>query len=195
MKKYNILAALLGGLLAGTSQTASADMEDWYTYWALGFSDHTYPEPLDTLVDLTDSLPGVSRSQVAIDILGFYWPVKDQKTIAGFVISGSGDRLEANGDYVQINQNLYGGSVMHYFGQEVGDGFFLRGDLGFAKASVSNNYGYSATSDTGSGLLLGVGYAIPVSAESRILFTLTTSTNNIEGDTYSTTAFRVGGLW
>lgn len=174
---------------------ASAVVESWYTYWGFGFANHTYEEPLDSAVEAVDSLPGVSRSQTAFDLLGFYWPLKDGKTSAGVILSGSADRLDDSWEYVQINQYLYAGSIMHFFGKEIGDGFFLRGDLGFAKAVVDTSYSNPVGSDTGSGILVGVGYGIPVSEGSRILITLTASSNNIEGHDYTSTALRIGGLW
>ncbi len=195
MKSKRFLSLSLFFGLSATSTMASAAVEDWYTYWGFGFSNHTYEEPLDSLVKTVDSFPGVTRSQTAYDLLGFYWPLKNNQTSAGFVISGSADRLDDGLGYVQINQYLYAGSVMHFFGKEIGDGFFVRGDLGFSKAVVSSSITNPVGSDTGSGILLGVGYGIPVSEESRVLISLTASTNTIEGHEYHSTAIRIGGLW
>jgi hypothetical protein len=193
-KRLIVLSLLVW--LAATSRLAMAEVESWYTYWGLGFAGHTYEEPLDSLIQAVDSQPGVSRSQVAYDLLGFYWPLRNGKTMAGFVLSGTSDRLEdAFGNYAQINQNLYGGSVMHFFGREIGDGFFLRGDLGLAKATVDSTFTNPVNSDTGTGVLLGLGYGIAVSEQSRVLITLTASSNHIEGHDYASTALRIGGLW
>lgn len=194
--KYNRLILLsLVIWLGGSAQLAMAEVEDWYTYWGIGFADHTYEEPLDSLIEYADSLPGVTRTQTAYDLFGFYWPFNSGKTMGGFVMSGTSDRLEDAWDSVTINQYLYAGSIMHFFGKEVGDGFFLRGDLGFAKAVVDTSFSNPQSSDTGNGILLGIGYGIPISEGTRILISLTTSHNNIEGDDYSATALRIGGLW
>lgn len=192
-KRLIFLTLALG--LGATSRIALGAVENWYTYWGLGFSNHTYEEPLDSLIKNVDSLPGVARSQMAYDLLGFYWPLQNGKTSAGFVISGTSDRLDDSWSYVQINQYLYAGSVMHFFGKEIGDGFFVRGDLGFSKAVVSTSNSNPVGSDTGNGILLGIGYGIPVSEESRVLISLTASTNTIEGHEYNSTAIRIGGLW
>ncbi len=194
MKKYGLLTAALTLWLAGSFQVAAAEVEDWYTYWSLGSASHTYDEPLDSAVQAVDALPGVSRTETAIDMLGFYWPMQNDKTAVGFVISGSADRLEDSWDYIQLNQYLYGGSVMHFFGEEIGDGVFLRGDLGISKLVVDSSVANIA-SDSGTGILLGVGYGIKVSEGFRVLLSLTASNNNIDGHDYKSTAFRIGGLW
>ena len=137
----------------------------------------------------------MERSQGAIDMFGFYWPINNH-SIGGFVISGSFDRLQDNfDDYFQINQYLYGASGMHFFGEEIGDGFFLRGDIGFSKSSFQSNFLADDESDYGSGYLLGVGYGIPISWNTRFLITVTYSNKTIEGDNYASSAITVGGLW
>ncbi len=191
MKKLLLMVLLLCPL-----QTF-AEEEDWYTYWSFGFSNNNYPGDLDYALDTLEAQPGVDRAEIAIDMLGFYWPVQD-KTILGFVISGSADSFTTPAGDMQINQYLYGGSVMKFFGKETGDGLFLRGDLGFAKAVITTDVGagtLSATSDTGLGMLVGVGYGIPVSEESRVLLSINFSNKDIEGDNWSAVTFNVGGLW
>ena len=195
MTKHGLLTAALTLWLAGSFQVAVAEVEDWYTYWSIGGASHTYDEPLDSAVQAADAWPGVSRTETAIDMFGFYWPMQNEKTAVGFVISGSADRLQDSWDHIQLNQYLYGGSVMHFFGEEIGDGVFLRGDLGFSKLVVDTSVTNPESSDTGSGILLGVGYGIKVSEGFRVLLSLTASNNNIDGHDYKSTAFRIGGLW
>lgn len=171
--------------------------EDWYTYWSFGFSDNTYPNELDVLLDTLESLPGVDRTQGAADMFGFYWPVQDRLNL-GFVISGTWDSFQTPIGDMQLNQYLYAASVMKFFGKEIGDGFFVRGDLGFARAvlNVDSSIGsFNSESDTGTGLLLGVGYGIPVSEESRVLLSFNVSSRKIGSDSYSAVSFNIGGLW
>ena len=183
-------------LLLCPLQTFAAQ-EDWYTYWSIGSADNSYPDDLDALLDAFDSLPGVDRTQGSMDMLGFYWPVKDKLNV-GFVISGSWDRFETSLGDMQLNQYLYAASAMKFFGKEIGDGLFLRGDLGFAKASITADTfigNYDGETDTGMGILLGVGYGIPVSEDSRVLLSLNVSNKDIEGDNWSAVTFNIGGLW
>jgi hypothetical protein len=194
MKKY--FTSLVGVLSTLCVANVNADVENWYTYWGLGIADHQYEEPFDSEIKSVESFSDVTHAEVALDTMGFYWPVGDQSsTIVGFAISGSGDRLDDGYDYIQINHYLYGASVMHFFGREPGDGFFVRGDYGIAKVSVTDSFDNYSSSDNGTGYLIGVGYGIPVSSGSRLLISLTSSSRTIEDEEYSTTAFTVGGLW
>jgi hypothetical protein len=191
-----ILASIVFVLLIPTAAYAdnASGVEDWYAYWAIGGSSNHYPGSLDAALNTLESAPGVNRSQLAFDMLGFYWPLNN-KTTLGFVISGSADRLDDSfGDYLQINHYLYGASSMHFFGKTIGDGFYVRGDVGIAKLNLDSNFG-NATSDNGSGFLLGVGYGWPISNESRILVGLSVSNYSVENENYSTTSLTVGGLW
>jgi hypothetical protein len=189
MKKYLLLLILCFG-----SSAAFADEEDWYTYWSIGMASHDYPAGLGSLLDTIESLPGVDRTEIGIDMLGFYWPQAENRLL-GFVISGSADSFEGPFSTMQINHYLYGVSGMKFFGQEIGDGFFVRGDVGLARIVITDGFSTTATSDTGFGYLLGAGYALPVSSESRILFGVNFSDKQVEGDSWKSMTFTVGGLW
>ena len=191
MKKWLLILLLFSPL------QAFAEEEDWYTYWSFGFSNNTYSGGLDSLLDSLEAQPGVDRAEIAIDMLGFYWPLQE-KLILGFVISGTADAFTTPVGNMQINQYLYGASLMKFFGKETGDGLFLRGDLGFAEASITTDTAFgtlTSTSDTGMGMLFGVGYGIPVSEQSRVLLSINFSNKDIEGDNWSAVSFNVGGLW
>jgi hypothetical protein len=87
---------------------------------------------------------------------------------------------------------------MKYMGNEPGDGFFVRGDFGISKAVVSvsvNNVSERASSESGSGYLLGVGYGIPMSSRTRLVFGINTTSRKIDSETFKSTQFTVGGLW
>lgn len=192
-----MLRALLCVLFLSLSFSINAKEESWYTYWSIGLSDNTYNDDLDNALRRLESMPGVSRTEGAFDILGFYWPLQP-KTILGFIISGSFDSISTPAGSFQLNQYLYAASVMHFFGKETGDGVFLRGDFGMAKASfeMDTTSGRSETiSESGGGYLLGVGYGIPVSEESRVLLSLNLSNKSIEGEQISAASFNIGGLW
>ncbi len=181
-------------------QNARAEVESWYTYWALGFADVDYPGDLNSALEQVDALPGISRYTIGMDLFGFYWPLADQKTMMGFVVNVVSDTLddEIYNESFSIDSYLYGLSAMKFFGSEVGDGFLLRGDIGLTFAELSYTYGNTTTtdtSDTGLGYLIGVGYGIPVSGDSRIILSLNYSSRDIEGDDINNIVFTVGGLW
>ncbi len=195
MKKY-----LLWLLLCISSSIAYADEEDWYTYWAIGTVNHDYPGGLNPEPDSLEAAPGVDRTEMAFDMFGFYWP-QSENSLLGFVISGSVDRFESRFSELQITQNLLGISGMRFFGSEIGDGFFVRVDAGLAQVTLEDSF-LTVTSERGFGYLLGVGYAFPVSNESRILVGVSFSDKQVNflneqvgNSSWKSTTLTVGGLW
>jgi hypothetical protein len=200
------LSAIGFTLLSAVSTSAQAEVESWYTYWAIGGASIDYGSDVNRLMDEAEAIPGVSRTKLAFDLLGFYWPVKDDRTMIGFVANTTSDSVTDGATTLTITQNLFGLSGMRFFGSEIGDGVFLRGDAGFANATIraesagctsSGCYTLSAqdSSDTGFGYLLGIGYGLPISSGTRILLSLNFADRDIEGDHTNTVGFTVGGLW
>lgn len=204
MKKVNVI--MLGVTLVISASQAIASQEKWYSYWSIGISDNTYPSDLQSTFDLAEDSE-LDRSEIAIDFVGFYWPIGNSNTIHGFVINGTSDTLSRNGNEPELSFNtyLYSYSVMSYFGQEPGDGFYLRGDIGLAKGITtvdSSISSFSSDSDWGNGFLFGVGYGIPVSSGSRVIIGLNRTSKTIEDENYdnyyedySATMLSIGGLW
>ncbi|MBC8210614.1 MAG: hypothetical protein H8E21_06055 [Gammaproteobacteria bacterium] len=182
--------------VTSTTQVLGSD-EDWYSYWSVGISDNTYPSGLQSTFDLAEEI-GFDRIELSIDAFGFYWPIGKDETINGFVVSGTNDTISFNGSEFSLKTYLYSYSVMHYFGQEPGDGFYLRGDVGFTRGvatTVTSSGTSSSTSDWGNGFLLGVGYGIPVSSGSRVILGFSYTSKTIEDEKYTATMFSIGGLW
>lgn len=172
-----------------------AEVESWYSYWGVGVSDNSYGDELDDALDNAESQSGVDRTQVAVDMLGFYFPMSNEKTVVGAVINATGDRVDVGNENLQLTRTMYSLSAMHFFGKEPGDGFYLRGDAGIAKMSVTTSDGEISSSESGTGLLIGAGFGLPLSAESRLLLGVNFSSANIEEETVSAMMFTVGGLW
>ena len=178
---------------------AMADTENWYAYWSLGTVNHDHPPELERIMSDADSVPGIDRTELALDMFGFYFPVDVlENSAAGFVINGSTDSLtDTFGNSVNFNTYLYGLSFMSFLGSEIGDGLFVRGDFGIAKAVVSSTgrFNSSTSSESGTGYLLGVGFGIPLSSQARIILGANTSSKKIDSKTYGATQFTVGILW
>ena len=185
---------LLAALLA--APYVNAETETWYTYWGVGLSNNHYGDEIDDLLDYIDSQPGVSRTEFSTDLFGFYWPIYDQKTMLGFVVNSGHDEISFYGESLTISHHLYSLSTMHFFGREIGDGLFLRADLGLAKASLDTTLDNTLlVSETGTGALFGLGYGIPISEGSRVLLGVNYTVRKIDGETISSTMFNVGLLW
>ena len=195
MKNYKMLKIAAFALLLTLPSIAAADREDWYFMFNFGFADHNHPGDIDAAFDALETIPGVDRIEIAMDLLGFYWPIAEQDTIIGFVINSSSDNLSDDfGNDLSLNTYMYSVSGIHYFGQEIGDGFFVRGDFGIAYAEIDSNFG-TAESDSGTGFLIGAGFALPVSSQSRLIFGINMADRSIEGESYKVTEFTIGGLW
>ena len=188
------VAALLIFGLEVRCEAAENRLEKWYTYWGLGISNITHPEPFDGLLDLLEVFPGVTRTQLNLDILGLYKPL-DTKMMAGFVVNGAADRTEVDGEgSMQVNLSTYAASIQ-YFPKEIGKGLFCRGDFGLASANVSIDDEDQGSSDSGLGLLVGIGYAHPITPGTRLALNLNYALRSIDGDSWETVGISLGGLF
>ena len=167
--------------------------EKWYTYWGLGIADLTYPSGVEGDLNDLENYPGVDRTQISIDMLGFYWHVTPT-TIGGFIINGAADRFEMDSDYFQWNHYLYSFSMIHYLTPVFGSGPFIRGDVGLAKMVIQDSDGNSESSDSGYGGLVGAGYSFDLGG-TRILLNVNYAYRYIEDDASKILSFSVGGLF
>lgn len=195
MKKlFCTLTAVLSLITLTTKVDAQTSIESWYTYWGLGYANPTYTGPLDNVLDQVRDIDGMENISIGIDMLGFYLPLNNQ-TMLGGIINGWGDSYTYNEQEMQINGYLYSASAMYFLQSNIGDGFFLRGDLGAAKMLITATGAKDTSSDWGWGVLVGGGYAIPLNDETRILININYTTSSIEDETYSTFQIMVGGLF
>lgn len=190
-----LMCALM--VLPTDGEGAQNKREKWYTYWGLGSADPTYPSELGASLDLLGALPGVDRTRMSMDLLGFYVPMSS-KMLAGVVINGSADRLDdGNEDWMQVNLYTYSASTQYYT-RQIGQGLFGRLDIGLAAANISYDIDGDTeeeTSDSGIGMLVGIGYAYPILSGTRITFNFNYAMRTIEEEAYSTVGFSVGGLF
>ena len=171
---------------------SQAAQEDWYFNIALGYGFPQSPEGLsDSVTALSDA--GASNFPIALD-LGFYWPLADGNLIVGPAISGLNDSYSYEGDEISIIKTGLFFSTIFTINEEPGDGFFIRGDLGFPRIAMTLNGVDDAGSDFGLGALAGVGYGIAFEG-TRLLFSLTQAFSRVEGESFGTTAITVGGLF
>lgn len=158
------------GMYQQLDNQAPTKNESWYTQWGLGLAAIKY-DP-----DITSSLSSWTRTQVAVELLGFYWPMPGHHTMHGFVITGQGDSYKSPSGLTEysISQSLYSYSIQHFFGANIGHEWFVRGDVGLAKAveSISGSgTTISGVSDTGFGFNLGGGYGWATNYDTRFLLT------------------------
>ncbi len=196
MKRMFLIIASAFFLLSVNSLYATeSKIESWYTYWEIGYPSIGYPDDVQEIIDYLEDFPGIDHVSVNLGLLGFYWPLSNNKTILGGIIDGSGDSYEGYGEKIQINQYTYSFSCMHFISDNIGKGFFLRGDVGPSRMVVSvDGYG-DETSDWGLGVLVGAGYSIPITEGTRIVLNANYSVKKVEGEQYTKLAFSIGGLF
>ena len=173
-----------------TRGSSGVKLESWYTYWGAGTSRITWPGELNDVMDLLASMPGVSRTRLILDMLGFYKPVHTN-TIVGFVVNGAADRIDVDAEAMQINLFTYAASAQ-YFPAGVGKGFFGRVDIGPAIGSIQISGEEDENSEAGFGFLAGAGYAHPITPGTRLMLNLNYATRKIEGDTWNTVGISLG---
>lgn len=157
-----------------TYSTSSNRNESWYWGFNIGsglvsYSDSTLKAAIDTA-----KAAGASHFPMYFD-LRFLWPLAGHQTAIGVSAGGVSDtysNLLFND--VTITTSILALSVDHYFSSNIGDGFFVRGDLGFASTSISNySFAFSGStrydgSSRGIGVRGGLGYSVLLSDETRL---------------------------
>jgi len=184
--------------LSHSSAAHDNDLESWYIYWGLGVVDNTYQ-------DSNDWPFGGDPIALAMDAFGFYWPLSDNRTLVGGVVNGNVEVYEFPFPIKEVEINevrfrnveeleitlynlLYSFSTMHFLTHEIGQGPFVRVDMGFAGQRGELDTGtveIAAESDWGAGFLLGGGYGIPVTNGTRLLINANFSLRYIESITTS----------
>lgn len=145
--------------------------ESWYALWGFGFSGVSYEDPTEAAVNELEAAPGVHRLTINIDIFGFYWPTSNHKSMYGLVVNSVTDRFVGPGGTLTFLQYTLGFSFYSFFGQNVGDGWFLRGDVGPAWYRVevdTTGLKHEESSDIGVGVLGGGGYSFVIGDETRM---------------------------
>ena len=148
--------------------------ESWYALWSFGGSDISYnPTGTNDVLEQVEEDPGVSRGEINFDFFGFYWPLKEKKVIRGFVINVISDSFKSNGSEVTLRHNLYSYSVLGFTGDNIGDKWFWRVDIGLNKSSLDISGGETPIEASSRnfelGYLLGGGYAYPLGPGTRLL--------------------------
>ncbi len=138
-------------------------------------------------------LLGASVSRYMLPYI--YWPIKDRYLLGG-VINGFNDRLEVDSEGLNIIGVTYGLSLQYFPQRHIGQGFFIRSDVGPAFMAVtSDDDTVDETSDLGLGGLVGAGWSQPITSGTRLTFQVNGSLRQVEGDSWRALSFTLGGLF
>lgn len=194
MKLY-IAAVFLAVFLADQCESAESKLENWYTYWGIGAVSLSYPEELEEVLDLFEDFPGVTRITASLDLFGFYWPIQDRYLLGG-VINTFVDRFEVDSEGLNITGATYGLSLLYFPQRHIGQGFFIRSDVGPALfLMTSDDSTVDETSEWGVGGLVGAGWSQPITSGTRLTFQINSSLRRVEGDSVGAINFTLGGLF
>ena len=175
-----------------------SENESWYTLWGLGLARPQYPGELQDAVDFLEDLSGVDRSTFAYDFLGFYWPTADHKSMYGVIVNVVSDSFEGAGGELTLLQYTVAASYQKFFGTNIGDGWFLRGDAGIAWYHVTLDTSVidmEESSEKGFGLLFGGGYSFVIGTDTRMPLGLYFAHRSAESDDMFTTSLMLSFLF
>ena len=138
-----VVAVLVHVILSAPSYGAESKMERWYTLWNIGYGQNGYPLELQEVLDEINDQPNVEHSvgMTVADVLGFYVPLGEQ-TLIGTIINANADVYEWKDGETQVDiyNYIWGASVIHFPNAKIGQGGFVRTDLGLAFVSAEVFY-------------------------------------------------------
>jgi hypothetical protein len=199
MKKCKFLSLVLIVSLFGIAGTSSTfadgtngnENESWYWQFALhGGTVRYQPSSLEQSVDSLRNNKDIKHISAGLD-LSFLWPLANQQTAMGITLNGTSDSLNytatGTGSSITISSSLLGFSVQHFLMSNIGDGFFVRGDIGLGSTTLTlkNILGVDKSdTEQGLGVGVGLGYSIPLSSQTRlplfIKYNLVTAKDNFQ---------------
>ena len=187
---YVIIPLFCSTLLSQNPEITESNTESFYIYIGFGYSKTFYPSELDEIVEFLNEQDDVSHTPLAIDLFGIYFHATP-KTIVGGILGGVADRYDrGERGAIQINQYLFGGSVMHYLGPSFGSGVFIRSDIGVASVIADE----ISLRENGLGILLGGGWSFDLGG-TRILLNANYTYRGFQSGSYHTISFSIGGLF
>jgi hypothetical protein len=136
----------------------------WYLdLLELGIAVPQLPGSVRDRFEQAAALPRASRIDMGMGMLGLYFPVGSQhKALLGVMASAQATGVSQDGYRWSFVQDIFGVSGHYYPAGKIGDGFFLRGDLGWAEAVFSSSaLGGPEETLEGTGFKVGAGYAFP----------------------------------
>jgi hypothetical protein len=166
----------------------------YYSYWGVGFSQEAIPQIAASSKDGV-ARDGVAKGSVSADLLGFYWPVGDPHMVIGIISNGALDANQLSAAEFDVTRFSTSGSVLYFPQGGVGDGLFLRGDLGLSGNRLQTLNGDSVTTKLGVGLLLGLGYAVPIANGTTLMLGGTVNVRRVGSENYGGLGLTAGTLF
>ncbi len=143
--------------------------ESYYLYFSAGYGNISY----------SGSMAPLNTPALNLGLFGIYWPKYNQKFMVGMVLGLNLNELSLSESNVMVTQPSLSLSTNYFFGQNIGSGLFARLDLGFGSVATLEDQSDAYVLDykLGATMLIGTGYAFPLSTESRLLINLSYNKN------------------
>jgi hypothetical protein len=197
MKYIFLLAAFFSLPIATYAQQSisndSITIRSHYSYWGVGYASTDYSDAFELALDMTQG----DRSKIVgtADVLGFYWPIHNNRSLLGVIAHGVIENNSGDGGYANIAQASIVLSGVYFINETIGAGPFIRLDGGpTAIATFSSNTEVISPS-IGIGVLAGIGYMIPLTTETSLAVGANYSARAFSSHYASTLGFTIGTLF
>jgi hypothetical protein len=173
----------------------------WYLNFDQGYGGQVVPQALRDQIDHLGAGSKDSAQDLNISLLGLYFRLGHSRYLLGSQLAVYSDDYNAwQGHRYYVGQSYFAVSAMRFFGPELGNGFFVRSDLGSIDSElIDATHTTTLQKVDGVRFQFGAGYAIPLGKRHR--FSLTAMVNNIiqtdegGGDSSAGSEIRVGILF
>ena len=172
-------------------------MERWYTLWSMGYGQNSYPLDLQEALDTLSNEPLASHHAISADVLGLYVPLGRQ-TLIGIITNINYDVFKDLDGEIDIFNYISGPSFIHFPNAKIGDGGFIRVDVGtaFYRAKIIfDNEEVYIGSDIGVGVLAGGGWAYPLREGTRLISGVNFAIRRIEKEHFASIGMNLGVLF
>jgi len=178
-----------------SQEKSKTDLESWYLRFSLGYAFPHYTGILGKDFNHLRDDDEVSHYSIPID-LGIYWPIKD-KLLLGVNHHELYEDFDLFAKNISITQGYYSLSSLYFLNKTIGEGVYLRGDIGLSKfcfTILSLNKTKGCT-DFGVGAIGGSGYSYPISSQTRVNLDVNVSYTKSGNFTSRNLFFSAGFLW
>ena len=183
-------------------------LESWYGYVGAGYAQPFYSGQTKREFDNFIRSENPRRLGIGLDYFGIYLPLQNERTLVGGIINSTTHGYGITEGNYFLTKTYMAVSAMHFLQNRIGDGFFVRGDLGFSSLSTDIS-GFSnllpgepvsisfpfIQDENGFAATLGAGYGFVVTPESRLLLKTTFNLQRFDGTNYYTLGISLGLLF
>jgi hypothetical protein len=131
----------------------------WYVTLGLGKAFMGYHREALDYATHVNKFSNYSRTQIDLDLAAYY-DVHKQQTMVGYTFTTAFDIFSHKSEWVRFQSYLSAISVQHYPFSTIGEGFFMRLDLGFNWLTIVQSNKSTFTMETGPAFATGLGYGL-----------------------------------